>query len=93
MSKHNRSNNPTFRPNQHLFQKDNHKHLSVPEQNNQDRELLRAIFRDEITDNDVLAAFDRIDSNKDGRVSKAEFDAFQPMRGHGKHAGPRQPKG
>ena len=39
------------------------------------------------------ATFDRIDSNKDGRVSKAEFDAFQPMRGHGKHAGPRQPKG
>ena len=32
----------------------------------------------------LATAFDRIDANKDGSVSKAEFDAFKPMRGNGK---------
>lgn len=43
-------------------------------------------------------AFDRMDANKDGFVSKAEFDASKPMQGHGRghgHGrvmGPRPPK-
>lgn len=32
----------------------------------------------------MASAFDRIDANKDGSISKAEFDAFKPMRGDGK---------
>ncbi|MDD3513713.1 MAG: hypothetical protein PHV21_06900 [Synergistaceae bacterium] len=56
--------------------------MSVPEQNNQDRELLRAIFRDEITDNDVLAAFDRIaiqgsKTVKELRSMRKAFDDFR----------------
>ena len=32
----------------------------------------------------MAAAFDRMDANQDGNISKAEFDAFKPMRGEGK---------
>lgn len=39
------------------------------------------------------AAFDRIDTNRDGSVSKAEYDAFKPMRDGGRHKAPRVPKG
>ncbi len=62
MSKHNRNNNPTFRPNQHLFQKDGHQHLNQrgQDQHEHERELLRAIFGGESTANDSLAALDRI---------------------------------
>ena len=35
-------------------------------------------------------AFERMDANKDGTVSKAEFDAFKPMH---KGRGMRQPRG
>jgi hypothetical protein len=66
MSKHNRNNNPTFRPNQHLFQK-MHQHLNQHGQTSAVRtststsgELLRAIFGGESTANDSLAALDRI---------------------------------
>ena len=60
MSKHNRNNNPTFRPNQHLFQKDGHQHLNQRGQDQHERELLRAIFGKESTANDSLAVLDRI---------------------------------
>ena len=82
MSKHNRNNNPTFRPNQHLFQKDNHKHLSAREQHDQDRELLRAIFRDEITANDVLAALDNIakESSRSVKELHSMREAFDEFR-------------
>ena len=35
----------------------------------------------------MAAAFDRIDANKDGSISKVELDAFKPMRGQGKREG------
>ena len=37
-------------------------------------------------------AFDRMDANKDGFVSKAEFDAARPMGDHRRGMGPRPPK-
>ena len=37
-------------------------------------------------------AFDRMDANKDGFVSKAEFDAAKPMGDHRRGMGPRPPK-
>ena len=38
----------------------------------------------------MAAAFDRIDSNKDGRISKAEFEAAKPMDGKRMGQGKRQ---
>ena len=84
MSKHNRNNNPTFRPNQHLFQRDDRKR-SDPSQFNQherDRELLRAIFRDEITANDLLAALDSItrEGNRTVKELRSMREAFADFR-------------
>ena len=84
MSKHNRNNNPTFRPNQHLFQRDGHQHLNQRGQDphERDRELLRAIFGKESTANDPLAALDRIANQgsktvKELRSMREAFDDFR----------------
>ena len=84
MSKHNRNNNPTFRPNQHLFQKDDHQHLNQYGQDphERDRELLRAIFGKESTANDPLAALDRIanQSSKTVKELRSMREAFVDFR-------------
>ena len=84
MSEHNRNNNPTFRPNQHLFQKDDHQHLNQHGQDphERDSELLRAIFGKESTANDPIAALERIANQgsktvKELRSMREAFDDFR----------------
>ena len=40
----------------------------------------------------VAAAFERLDTDKDGSISRAEFDAARPMRGQGRPVQPSQPR-
>ena len=68
MSKHNRNNNPNFRPTDHQYPQDNRQargkaasaqtpnHPRSEAERDRDRELLRAIFGEEITANRIMDA-------------------------------------
>jgi len=83
MSKHNRNNNPNFRPPDHQYPKDNRQvrgratsdQPRSEAEREHDRELLRAIFGKEITANRILDALEDIATQ--GRQTVKALDAMQ----------------
>lgn len=87
MSKHNRNNNPNFRPTDHQYPQDNRQargkaasaqtpnHPRSEAERDRDRELLRAIFGEEITANRIMDALKDIATQ--GKQTVKALDEMQ----------------